>query len=156
MARCYNNNAVLSAYLVFQGLEKMKNITFSLIISKSVYVILIFCLVKTNHVERVFLALVLSNVVTLVISNYLLYRNGYAIGTPCNKLFRDEIKIVFHFLSRAAVGVYTSASTFIVGSFAGLNQAAVYSSAEKIISSRAKCFIANISSIISIFSKVWR
>ncbi|HFK2640145.1 TPA: O33 family O-antigen flippase, partial [Escherichia coli] len=117
----------------FQGLEKMKNITFSLIISKSVYVILIFCLVKTNHVERVFLALVLSNVVTLVISNYLLYRNGYAIGTPCNKLFRDEIKNSFpFFLSRAAVGVYTSASTFIVGSFAGLNQAAVYSSAEKL------------------------
>lgn len=117
----------------FQGLEKMKNITFSLIISKSVYVILIFCLVKTNHVERIFLALVLSNVVTLVISNYLLYRNGYAIGTPCNKLFRDEIKNSFpFFLSRAAVGVYTSASTFIVGSFAGLNQAAVYSSAEKL------------------------
>ncbi|WP_336478060.1 O33 family O-antigen flippase [Escherichia coli] len=117
----------------FQGLEKMKNITFSLIISKSVYVILIFCLVKTNHVERVFLALVLSNVVTLVISNYLSYRNGYAIGTPCNKLFRDEIKNSFpFFLSRAAVGVYTSASTFIVGSFAGLNQAAVYSSAEKL------------------------
>ncbi|HCM9853039.1 TPA: O33 family O-antigen flippase [Escherichia coli] len=117
----------------FQGLEKMKNITFSLIISKSVYVILIFCLVKTNHVERVFLALVLSNVVTLVISNYLLYRNGYAIGTPCNKLFRDEIKNSFpFFLSRAAVGIYTSASTFIVGSFAGLNQAAVYSSAEKL------------------------
>ncbi|EPE8325355.1 O33 family O-antigen flippase [Escherichia albertii] len=117
----------------FQGLEKMKNITFSLIISKSVYVILIFCLVKTNHVERVFLALVLSNVVTLVISNYLLYRNGYAIGIPCNKLFRDEIKNSFpFFLSRAAVGVYTSASTFIVGSFAGLNQAAVYSSAEKL------------------------
>ncbi|MES1860037.1 O33 family O-antigen flippase [Escherichia coli] len=117
----------------FQGLEKMKNITFSLIISKSVYVILIFCLVKTNHVERVFLALVLSYVVTLVISNYLLYRNGYAIGTPCNKLFRDEIKNSFpFFLSRAAVGVYTSASTFIVGSFAGLNQAAVYSSAEKL------------------------
>ncbi|MFB9998018.1 oligosaccharide flippase family protein [Providencia rustigianii] len=37
-----------------------------------------------------------------------------------------------YFLSRASVVIYTSASTFIVGSYSGLNQAALFSSAEKL------------------------
>ncbi len=36
------------------------------------------------------------------------------------------------FLSRAAVGIYTSASTLVVGSFAGVQQAAFYACAEKL------------------------
>lgn len=111
----------------------MKNIMFFLIIFKLVYVILIFCFVKINYVECVFLVLVLSNVVILVISNYFLYCNGYVIGIFCNKLFRDEIKNSFlFFLLRVVVGVYISVSIFIVGSFVGLNQVVVYLSVEKL------------------------
>ncbi|HFU1362780.1 TPA: oligosaccharide flippase family protein [Citrobacter farmeri] len=118
---------------LFQGLEKMKNITISIVISKMTYLLLIFTLVTSNEVNSVLVSLFTSNVVALLISNYLIYTNGYRIGIPNIKMIWLEIRnSTPFFVSRAAVGIYTSASTFIVGSFAGFNQAAIYSSAEKL------------------------
>ena len=118
---------------LFQGLEKMKNITISIVISKLTYLLLIFSLVTSNEINSVLISLFTSNMIALLISNYLIYTSGYKIGIPNIKMIWLEIRnSTPFFVSRAAVGIYTSASTFIVGSFAGFNQAAVYSSAEKL------------------------
>jgi len=118
----------------FQGVEKMKNVTSSIIVSKLLYMLSIFLFVNgPDDVDTVLICLALSNVVSSVIGFFLLLRGGFSLSIP----EWSEVKLAFKdsfpfFISRAAVGFYTSASTFIVGSAVGIHQAAIYSSAEKL------------------------
>ncbi|BDH45245.1 hypothetical protein TUM12370_12890 [Salmonella enterica subsp. enterica serovar Choleraesuis] len=118
----------------FQGIEKMKNVTMIMVSSKIVYVISIMCLVNTNNESGVVLiCLAGSALISAILSIIRVYKESYAISIP-NVLFFKEIvsASLSFFISRAAVGIYTSASAFIVGTFSGLQQAALYSSAEKL------------------------
>ncbi|AZQ80838.1 TPA: oligosaccharide flippase family protein [Escherichia coli] len=118
----------------FQGIEKLKNVTIYMVVSKLSYLLLVWLLVKKEtDISFVLVSLCVSNFIATVISIYSIYKEGYKITKPALYL----IKHVFHsssgfFLARASVSVYTSASTLIVGSYAGLHQAAMYSSAEKL------------------------
>ncbi|MCG3461382.1 oligosaccharide flippase family protein [Xenorhabdus bovienii] len=118
----------------FQGIEKMSNITCLTLFSKLSYVIFIIFFVKgSNDVSQAILSYAFSNFIATTIGLLLYIKLGYKILTP--KLI-DIINITINsfpfFLSRAAVSIYTSASTLIIGSHAGLTQAALYSSAEKL------------------------
>ncbi|QRG80663.1 oligosaccharide flippase family protein [Citrobacter sp. R56] len=118
----------------FQGIEKLKNVTIYMVISKLSYLVLVWLLVKKeSDINFVLVSLCVSNLVATAISIYSIYHEGYRIGNPAWYL----IKHVFHsssgfFFARVSVSVYTSASTLIVGSCAGLHQAAMYSAAEKL------------------------
>lgn len=118
----------------FQGIEKLKNVTIYMVTSKLSYLLLVWLLVKKeNDVNFVLVSLCISNLLATVISVASIYKEGYKVAKPAWYL----IKHVFRsssgfFLARASVSVYTSASTLIVGSYAGLHQAAMYSSAEKL------------------------
>ncbi|WP_162627181.1 oligosaccharide flippase family protein [Aeromonas media] len=118
----------------FQGIEKMNNVTFFTVTAKLSYLLLVFCFVDTVGDERwVLICLAISNVFASFFSMFLIYKEGYAVKfsgySYAWRVFKDSAPF---FLSRAAVSVYTSASTFIIGSISGAHQAAIYSSSEKL------------------------
>lgn len=130
-------NVLVQAFLptwFFQGIEKMKNVTIYMVVAKSSYVLLVFTFVKEKtDVELVILFYMLSNFFAIVIAIGAIYASGYAIKKPVvvslKEVFKDSSQ---YFLSRAAVSIYTSASTFLVGTFAGMQQAAMYGASEKL------------------------
>ncbi|EOV8628946.1 oligosaccharide flippase family protein [Proteus mirabilis] len=118
----------------FQGIEKMFNITIIMSISKLSYVILIYAFIKeNNNVNDIILCFLISNIIASFIGILFIYKNGYKILFPSSKstykLFKSSSRF---FISRIAVSIYTTASTVIVGTYAGLQQSAFYSSAEKL------------------------
>lgn len=119
---------------LFQGIEKMKNVTTCMVVAKLFYVIAILLIVKEqSDTATVLLCLAVSNMISTIIGFILLYKEGLSLEKPAWAQVVSAFKDSFSFfLSRAAVGLYTSASTFIVGSVSGIPQAALYSSAEKL------------------------
>ncbi|HEI9846551.1 oligosaccharide flippase family protein [Morganella morganii] len=118
----------------FQGIEKMLFIMIITSISKLIYLLLIISFVNNAHdIGTVLFCLALSNLAGFILSITSIYKNGYYFKTPKIRLVKKIfINSTYFFISRAAVVVYTSASTFIVGTFSGLIQAALYSSTEKL------------------------
>lgn len=119
---------------IFQGLEKMKNITICTVITKGTYLIFVMIFVeKSNGVSTTIACFLVSNILSTLIGFTLIRKEGiYFTGISfitAKSIFKSNISF---FLSRVAVGVYSNASTLIVGSFAGIHQAALYSSAEKL------------------------
>ncbi|WP_157952980.1 oligosaccharide flippase family protein [Limnobaculum parvum] len=118
----------------FQGIERMKNVTICMVASKLIYLISVLVFVKgKSDSDIVLLCLALSSLVSAVLGIIRIYKENYKLAWPHISLIKEVIQASFNFfISRASVGIYTSASTFIVGSFSGLGQAALYSSAEKL------------------------
>ncbi|WP_272660880.1 oligosaccharide flippase family protein [Providencia sp. PROV150] len=118
----------------FQGIERMFNITIFMATSKIFYIILVFLLVKDkNDITTTLICLLTSNIIASVLSLVSIYLNKYFIKLPPLSYTIQILKIgIPYFFSRASVSVYTSASTFIVGSLSGLHQSAIFSSAEKL------------------------
>lgn len=113
----------------------MRNVTASLVTAKLLYMFLVFAFVKDqNDAVVVLYCLAFSNIVSIFIGFILLYLEEVKISIPRARNVKSAVKSsISFFLSRAAVGVYTSASTFIVGAFCNVHQAAIYSSAENYI-----------------------
>ncbi|EFB70739.1 hypothetical protein PROVRUST_08220 [Providencia rustigianii DSM 4541] len=118
----------------FQGIERMFNITIFMALSKLSYVLLVFSFVKKNDdIDTTLYCLLVSNFIGAIFSIVSIYLNKYSIKLPSLYDIINILKSSYtYFLSRASVVIYTSASTFIVGSYSGLNQAALFSSAEKL------------------------
>ncbi|MEZ9539110.1 oligosaccharide flippase family protein [Shewanella sp. 10N.286.51.B8] len=130
-------NIVAQAFIptwFFQGIEKMKNVTYFMVFSKLSYLFLVFTFIKVeSDIDLVILFYALSNLVAACIAIRLIYINGYSIAYPkslsVGAVFKDSFQF---FISRAAVSIYTAASTFLVGAGAGIQQAAMYSASEKV------------------------
>ncbi|WP_457937230.1 oligosaccharide flippase family protein [Aeromonas veronii] len=118
----------------FLGIEKMKNVTFFMVTAKLSYLLLVFTIVKNNtQSDLVIFCFSVSNLLATAIGIAFIYKEGYRISKPRIILIFNVFKDGgLFFLSRLAVGVYTSASTFLVGSFSGASAAALYNSAEKL------------------------
>lgn len=126
--------ATLQPSWFFLGIEKMKNVTIFMVTAKLSYVLLVFLFVKeASHVSLVLVCFALSNFLASAIGILYIYKENYWIAVPKIPLVFAVLKDgVIFFISRLAVGIYTSASTFIIGAFTGVNSAALYSSAEKL------------------------
>lgn len=118
----------------FLGIEKMKSVTIFMVIAKISYVVLVFLLVKKqSQVEIVLACFAFSNLLATSIGIYYIYKENFWIAKPPIKTIKIVvIEGAFFFVSRLAVGIYTSASTFLVGAFTGVGSAALYNSAEKL------------------------
>jgi PST family polysaccharide transporter len=130
-------NVLFQAFLptwFFLGIEKMKNVTVYMFFAKISYVVLVFiCISDKSDVELVILLYAMSNLIAVILSVKSIYSNGYSIKRPVTIKVKDVFKeSVQFFISRAAVSIYTSASTFLVGAFAGVQQVAIYGASEKI------------------------
>lgn len=118
----------------FLGIEKMKNVTIFMVSAKLSYLLLVFTFVNdSTKIDIVIVSFAISNFLATAIGISYIYKENYRIARPTIKqswsVFKDGG--VF-FVSRLAVGVYTSASTFLVGLFSGASSAALYNSAEKL------------------------
>ena len=128
---------ILQSYQIpwfFQGIEKMKNITYCTVITKMSYLLLVIIFVHTpEDINIVIICFMISNFLSTLLGFILYYNSGYYLNRPNIRvifsIFKNNIPFFF---SRAAVGIYTSASTLIIGNYAGTSQAALYSSAEKL------------------------
>jgi len=130
-------NILVQAFLpiwFFQGIERMKNVTIYMLIAKLTFLLLVFSFIKEKtDVELVILFYALSNSIAVCIAVRSIYTSGYSIKKPVKLSVTEVFKDSSHFfLSRAAVSIYTSASTFLVGSFGGVQQAAMYGASEKL------------------------
>lgn len=130
-------NLVIQAFFptwFFQGIEKMRNITLYTILGKVVYIILVLTFVgDSNDMPLVVLFIALSNALSVIVGWYYMYKNGYAIKLPTPKYLKLVLlESSSFFFARAAVSLYTAASTFIVGSISGAGQAALFGAAEKV------------------------
>lgn len=118
----------------FLGIEKMKNVTIFMVSAKLSYLFLVFFFVNNStQIDIVIVCFAISNFLATAIGILFIYKENYRIARSTTKqswiIFKDGSAF---FLSRLAVGVYTSASTFLVGSFSGASSAALYNSAEKL------------------------
>lgn len=118
----------------FQGIEKMKNVTIYLVTAKFSYVLMVLVFIKNKEdAENVILLFAISNAIAAMIAIKAIYSNGYKVKKPSFKIavrtFKESSQF---FLSRASVSIYTAASTFLVGLFSGIQQAAIYGASEKL------------------------
>lgn len=143
----YNNIALVAIYLsiifqayqaiwLFQGIEKMKLITYIMISSKVFYILLIFILVKNeNDYGLALLSHAISVIVATLIANYLIRKEKFHFTAKSSKRF---MKLVFHhssqfFLSRVATTTTASVSTLLVHNFTSPFQTGLYGASERLL-----------------------
>ena len=119
----------------FQGMEHMKYITFLNILSKTIFLLLIFIFVKndSNYILVPFL-----NALGFIISGLIGYY--WAVNKFKLKLYIPKKKAIIKqfkyssefFLSRASVSLYTNTNTFFLGLISSTVMVGYYVAAEKI------------------------
>lgn len=119
----------------FQGIEKMKIITYLTIIYKTIYVILIVLLVKNEN--DLYLVLLLDSIGSILIGIYSLYfvhtKFNIMLSIPKLDEIYFQLKNGWHiFLSRITVVLYSTFNTFLLGIFTTNELVGYYSLAEKI------------------------
>lgn len=120
----------------FQGIEKMKYLTILNVVSRSVFLILIFILIKNENDYLLFpiisgIGAILASVLALIII-FLKYK--VRLITPTFKslkfYFIDSAPI---FISNLSSQVFAGSNKVIIGSFLSLTDVAYYDLAEKIV-----------------------
>lgn len=102
---------------LFQGTERMKLIALYSIVTKVIYAALVLALIHGPE-DAIFVigSWAMAQVIGLVVSIYLLYKDGHSIFLPSASDIRREFEEgAEYFWSRIAVSIYTSASTIVVG-----------------------------------------
>jgi PST family polysaccharide transporter len=126
----------------FVGIERMFYITIFTVVSKFLYLILIFTLVGSGKdFLWVPVADGISQLAATAIGLYLLYRVGYFISLP---KYRD-VKYAANltrgfFISRLAVSLYASGGVLLLGMFGTPAATAVYSVAERFYQAMQQVF----------------
>lgn len=119
----------------FQGMEKMKYISFTTITIKAITVLLIFLLVKTRNDLFTLVAIHSFSSLALGVSGIGFVFVKFKVRFKLQSF--DTLKYHFFeggyiFLSTAAINLYTSTNTFILGLFAGDAIVGYFSAADKI------------------------
>ena len=118
----------------FQGVEKMKIVTFVNILSKVIFTVLVFFLINTEldyHKVPIFnsLGFIVSGLL-----GFLLSFKYFEFTLPSIKLIKQLLTESFSlFVSNLASSCYTASNVFILGLFSGNTIAGVYSAMEKLI-----------------------
>ncbi|MHA1380655.1 MAG: flippase [Candidatus Helarchaeota archaeon] len=127
---------VLFPVWFFQGIEKMKYITFLNILAKSIFTIAVFIFVRK---ERDYLIVPLLNslgfITSGLVSIIIIWKNfRVKLIFPRIMYIVEEFKEGFHiFISTLAISLYTISNTFILGLFTNNIIVGYYSAGEKII-----------------------
>lgn len=125
--------AFMSPWL-FQGIEKMKLITYSTIASRIVYVMIVFLLVK--HKDDYDLALMCNAIATMLacfLANWLIKREGFSFVKPSKRL----IKLMFvhssqFFASRVVLQATSSISVLVLNSVVSATQVGLFGASQKL------------------------
>lgn len=119
----------------FQGMEKMKYITIINIVSKLLFTILIFIVIKEPS-DYMFVPLVngLGFIVGGLLSLWIVYKNFKQsfVSQSCTILKTYFIDSSQFFLSRVSITIYTSANAFVLGLFTSNSMVGYYAIAERL------------------------
>ncbi|WP_304343806.1 oligosaccharide flippase family protein [Chryseobacterium koreense] len=128
---------VLFPIWFFQGIEKMKYISYINIFVKLIFVVCIYIFIKE---KSDYLLIPIINaagaIISAIISIYIVFRKE---GVLFIKVKYGDIKKSFRessvlFVSSLSTSIYLSLNKLIVGSFLGMKDVAVYDLAEKVVS----------------------
>ncbi|ECG1391231.1 TPA_asm: oligosaccharide flippase family protein [Salmonella enterica subsp. houtenae serovar 45:g,z51:-] len=121
----------------FQGIEKMRTITTTVICTKSsllLFLLLFFSFSKSINVYL--LSFMISTLLSSALYFFLYKKNGYSLGKISKKNVVDEFKHSFtFFLSRVSMSLSSSLNSIVIVMFCGLNVAAIYGASEKLYNS---------------------
>jgi PST family polysaccharide transporter len=118
----------------FQGIEKMSQMAAFTLLSRILYVVLVFALVKTSsdYVWTAFSNLC-SQLFALALALWLMWREGYKPRWPGIGYAWEEARHSTQFFwSRAAVSTYTAGCAIYLGLFSTPREVAFYSSADQL------------------------
>jgi len=118
----------------FQGIEKMKVVTFINILAKLIFTVLVFILIKTQadyYKVPIYnsLGFIVSGCIGFAMS-FKHFNFKYPTFSLIKQLFKDSSSL---FISNFATSLYTASNVFILGLFGGNIIAGVYSSMEKLV-----------------------
>lgn len=120
----------------FQGVEKMKYITYLTVISRSIFLSLIFVFItKPEHFLRLPIINGLGVLIVGVLSLVIIFKKERIV------LFIPKIRVLYNymkssmnfFISDVSISVFASSNKLIIGSFLGLTELAYYDLSERII-----------------------
>lgn len=121
----------------FQGIEKMKYITYINIIVKMIFILCIFLLVKEKE-DYLFIPIVnaVGALVSGIISLYILIKKEKVSFTKVNfdyikQSFKESFAL---FISSISTNIYLSLNKLIVGSLLSMKEVGIYDLAEKVVS----------------------
>jgi PST family polysaccharide transporter len=120
----------------FQGIEKMHNITYAMVISKVLSVVFIFSFVKnSSHIYLVPIINSLSMILCGMIGIFLLTSNkNIKLTFPKIDEIKEQYKIGFaYFSSNIAANTKDYLNTIIVGAFLNYTNVAIYDLANKLV-----------------------
>jgi len=135
MAVCLND--VIFPIWYFQGIEQMKYITYISLISKFVFLVLIFVVIRQPS-DYLFVPVIygVGSLIAGFISLTIIFKKHKIkfIFQPfytLKKYFIDSVPI---FLSNVSISLYVSTNKVIIGTFLGMSEVAYYDLAEKLTS----------------------
>ncbi len=128
---------ILFPFWFFQGLEKMKYIAWLNILSKTLYLILIFNLIDSKDDLIMVPGINLLSVIIFgMIAQWIVFHKfKISFYLPPNQVimkYFSEARYVF--FSNLSTRLYVSTNKIVLGGFAGMSSVALYDLAEKIIS----------------------
>jgi PST family polysaccharide transporter len=127
---------VLFPVWFFQGMEKMKYITFLNILARIIFTISIFIFVK-NASDFLYVPILssLGSIVAGVLAFWIVFKDfGVKFRMPDFERVKFHLKEGWYiFISTVAISLYTTSNTFILGLFTNNIIVGYYSAAEKII-----------------------
>lgn len=120
----------------FQGIEKMKFITFISFSTRIVFILLIFVLIKN---EKDVLWFPISNLIGAILSGiisfYFIRKEGVKFILPSFSMMKEYVRKSYHFfMSNVLIQIYANSNKAIIGLFLGMGSVAYYDLAEKIVS----------------------
>lgn len=140
----------LFPFWYFQGIEQMKYITYLNIISRTVFLLLIFVLVK-GKADYLFFPIVsgLGSLLSTILALYIMFKkhNIYFVFPRLQTLkvyFRNSIPI---FSSNLSLKLYTGSNKVVIGMVLGMQEVAFYDLGEKLLN-LLKIPIASLSQVL--------
>lgn len=121
---------------LFQGNEKVWLVTFTTLVSRAGYFIVVLCLYKVNAISlnSVMMSYCFSVVLSLLISLVIAKKYGYSFRFAGLKLTKLYMKGSFeYFTARCALVAYSSSPVFIIGYLTSSYWAAQYAVAEQFL-----------------------
>lgn len=141
---------------LFQGMERMRYITYVNIISKTIFTICIFMFVRQ---QDDYLLVPLFNSAGIILAgawSLYLARKYFSISLsiPSKKEVTTQLREGWHiFISTISISAYTISTTFILGLLAGNTQAGYFSAAEKVIQAAKGIYVPVSQAIFPMISK---
>lgn len=129
-------NSVLFPTWFFQGMERMKYITFIQVMIRAVAVVLILCFVKYDSDYYLWPVInLVTTIIGIILAQYLLHYNfNLRYVRPDWQLVKKELSEGWHvFISTIAISMYTISNSFFLGVLTTATMVAYYASGEKIM-----------------------